>query len=322
MPRTFVASSLSALLWVLCALGTAPGAIAAERPMVYGIVPPAWVERQGRILPLRLETLILDGDEVRTGPGGRVELDLPDGSAVKLGATTRLALPSSRMRRVADDDVFESALHLLKGAFRFTTHLAGKAMKRDLRLRVGAVTIGIRGTDLMIVTGDDGDHIMLVEGRIELVGEGMAAPMMMEQPMDLMMFSPSGLMSHPAMEREAMMGEMHAMEAMVAMPSGGGMLMMGMAPVWDVVVMSFQDPVRAAPRRGRLAGRGRRGTGVRSHLASRRGHRLPVEGRGARFRGAGRGRRRHHRRLAETPLGVKSFSFHGARAARRERKKT
>lgn len=238
-------ATVTTLIAVLACLG-AGAAGAAERPMVHGIVPPAWVERQGRIIALRPETLLLDGDEVRTGPGGRAELDLPDGSTIRLGTDTRLAMPSSRMKRVATDDVFDSALHLLKGAFRFTTQLAGKAMKRDVRLRVGTVTIGIRGTDLMIVAGADGDHIMLVEGRIELSGAGMAAPMMMEEKMDLMLFSKDGLMSHPAMEREALMGEMHSMEAMVVMPSGHGMLMMGMAPRYDVVVMSFRDPARAA----------------------------------------------------------------------------
>jgi len=240
----------NALLLALALLAmpfVAPGAAAAERAMVHGIVPPAWVERQGRIVALRPETYLIEGDVIRTGPGGRVEVDLPDGSALSLGERVQLAMPQARMKRVAEADVFDSALHLLKGALRFTTHAIGKSMKRDVRIRVGAVTLGIRGTDLMVVAGEDGDHIMLVEGRIELTGEGMAAPMVMESPMDLMMFSPEGLMSHPstAMGHDQLMGEMHAMEAMVAMPKGSGMLMMGMAPAYDVVVMSFQDPARA-----------------------------------------------------------------------------
>lgn len=231
-------------------------ASAAERVMVHGVVPPAWIERGHQVLPLKPESLVLEGDVLRTGRGGRVEADLPDGSAVKLGATATLGLEQARMTRVADDDVFDAALDLVKGAFRFTTHAFGAARKRDVRIKVGVVTTGIRGTDLVIVADDSGSTIVLIEGRIELSGMGMAAPVMMERPneampMDPVMVMPDGSMKHLTMAHDEMMGMMGEMDAMTGMAAGSGMLMMdaamgGRPPDWDVVVMSLRDPRVAA----------------------------------------------------------------------------
>jgi len=231
-------------------------ASAAERSAVHGVVPPAWIERDGRIVALRAGSVLLEGDELRTGPDGRVELDLPEGSALRLGAEVRLAMPRARLVRAAEGELFDTALHLIKGALRFTTRAVGKGMRRDVRIKVGVVTIGVRGTDLMAMVGEHDDRIMLIEGRIELSSETMAAPMRMERPMDMMSFSKQGLMSQPAMAADAMMAEMQAMETMTGMAEGSGMLMMAMAPQWDVVVMSFRDPVSAARAAATLAERG------------------------------------------------------------------
>jgi hypothetical protein len=243
-------------LLLLFAILTAAQAAAAERVMVHGVVPPAWIERGGQILPLRPESVILEGDVLRTGRGGRVEADLPDGSAVKLGATATLGLQQARMKRVADDDVFDAALDLVKGAFRFTTHAFGAQRKRDVRIKVGVVTAGIRGTDLVIVADEAGDKIVLLEGRIEITGGTMAAPMMMDKPagtmpMEAMMFMRDGLMKSLAMSHDESMGMMNEMDAMTGMAAGSGMLMMdaamgGKPPAWDVVVMSLRDPGVAA----------------------------------------------------------------------------
>jgi hypothetical protein len=230
--------------------------LAAERVMVHGVVPPAWIERGTQILPLRPESVILEGDVLRTGRNGRVEADFPDGSAVKLGATATLGLEQARMKREADDDVFDAALDLVKGAFRFTTHAFAKARKRDVRIKVGVVTAGIRGTDLVIVADEQGSKITLLEGSIELSGGGMAQPVMMERPNELMpvdpvMVMPDGLMKHLTMSHDEMPAMMGEMDAMTGMAAGTGMLMMdaamgGKPPIWDVVVMSLRDPATAA----------------------------------------------------------------------------
>ncbi len=234
-------------LIVILLLALLAPAGAAERVMVHGVVPPAWIERGSQILPLSPATLILEGDVLHTGRGGRVEADLPDGSAVKLGATATLGLERARMRRVADDDLFDATLDLVKGAFRFTTHAFGKPRKRDVRIKIGVVSAGIRGTDLVIVADESGDRIMLIEGSVEISGAGMAAPMMMAKPMDAMVMQRDGLMRALTMSHDEGMGMMGEMDAMTGMAAGSGMLMMdaamgGRTPDWDVVVMSLRDP--------------------------------------------------------------------------------
>jgi hypothetical protein len=243
------------LTLALLAAAAAP-ALAADRVMVHGVVPPAWIERNGQILPLKPESVILEGDVLHTGRGGRMEADMPDGSAVKLGAAATLGLQQARMKRVADDDVFDAALDLVKGAFRFTTHAFAKPRKRDIRIKVGVVTAGVRGTDLVIVADEEGSKITLLEGRIELSGEMMAAPVMMERPNELMAVDPvmvmrDGSMKHVTMSHDEMPTMMGEMDAMTGMAQGSGMLMMdaamgGKPPAWDVVVMSLHDPAIAA----------------------------------------------------------------------------
>lgn len=266
----------------------AASASAAERVMVHGVVPPAWIERGNQILPLRPESVILEGDVLRTGRGGRVEADLPDGSAVKLGAAATLGLEQARMQRVGDADVFDAALDLVKGAFRFTTHAFGAQRKRDVRIKVGVVTAGIRGTDLVIVADEQGSKIMLLEGRIELSGGSMAAPVMMERPNSAMPIDPvmvmrDGLMQHLSMSHDEMPAMLGEMEAMTGMSAGSGMLMMdaamgGQPPAWDVVVMSLRDPATAARVASDLERAGWPVEVVSAEVAGNLWHRIAVPG--------------------------------------------
>lgn len=234
------------------------GVAHAAQPMVHGVQLPAWVERDGRLLALRPSTELLPGDVIHTGARGRVELDLPEGSVARLGSGARLALPVSRMMNDAQGEFWDSTLHLLKGAFRYTTRVAGKGRRRDLRLRVGVVTIGVRGTDFWVRADAAGDEVMLMEGRISLEMQGQAM-MMMEQPMDAMKFMPDGRMESMAMTSmapELMHSKMDAMLAMTTMEDGMGMLMMDMPAMFDVVLMSLTDPGNADRAAADLGARG------------------------------------------------------------------
>jgi cell division septation protein DedD len=63
-------------------------------------------------------------------------------------------------------------MNVVKGAFRFTTRLAGRANRRDVRVRIGVVTAGVRGTDLWGKSADDKDLVCLLEGRISVASDG------------------------------------------------------------------------------------------------------------------------------------------------------
>ena len=94
---------------------------------------------------------------------------LAEGSRVKLGETARFSLHTRSMR---PEKSFHGALDVIAGAFRFTTAKLKKSVPRELAIRVGTATIGIRGTDIWGKTDKDGDLVALLEGKIEITRGG------------------------------------------------------------------------------------------------------------------------------------------------------
>lgn len=153
-----VLASLAMLLF-------APTVSAAAAATVEIVQSPAWRDRGGATEPLAAGMELKSGDVLRTGPDARVYLTLAEGSRVKLGETARFAFFS---RSLQPDRVFRGALDVLAGAFRFTTGQLAKTGPREIAIRVGTATIGIRGTDLWGKTDKEGDLVALLEGRIEI----------------------------------------------------------------------------------------------------------------------------------------------------------
>ena len=172
---------LGVLLAALLA-GVAPQVVAAPAAVVEGVQMPAWAERAVaggiRRIPLAPGLELRGGDEVRTGAGSRVYLKLAEGSLVKLGENASL-----RILELAPDrgGFFRAALHVLEGAFRFTTDTLARERRRDVSIRVANVTAGIRGTDLWGKSLAERQVVCLIEGKIEVSAEG-EAPVAMDQP--------------------------------------------------------------------------------------------------------------------------------------------
>lgn len=157
--------------------------VEAAEAVVHAVQSPAWIERGNRAIPARPGSPLRPGDLLRTGASGRAQVDLPEGSRVKLGSDTEFR-PTRIVEREDEDGGFlDAALDVLKGAFRFTTGLAGQERRRSIDVKVGAVTAGIRGTDLWGRSGPDEDFVVLLEGRIEMSTEGMA-PEVLTEPLD------------------------------------------------------------------------------------------------------------------------------------------
>jgi hypothetical protein len=157
-------------------------AAAAPAAVVEGVQMPAWAERAVaggiRRIPLTPGLELRGGDEVKTGAGSRVYLKLAEGSLVKLGENASL-----RILELAPDrgGFFRAALHVLEGAFRFTTDALAKERRRDVSIRVATVTAGIRGTDLWGKSMAERQIVCLIDGKIEVGAEG-EAPVTMDQP--------------------------------------------------------------------------------------------------------------------------------------------
>lgn len=155
----------AALLFV----AAAPCAWAAALGTVEAVRAPAWLERNGTVQPLAPAMELMSGDVVRTGGGARAYLLLAEGSRVKLGETASFALHS---RSLDPRKLFRGALDVVAGAFRYTTGAFRSAAARDLAIRVGTATIGIRGTDIWGRSSRERDLVALLEGRIEIARGG------------------------------------------------------------------------------------------------------------------------------------------------------
>ncbi|MBK7023612.1 MAG: FecR domain-containing protein [Sulfuritalea sp.] len=163
--------SMDRLLAVFAAIALLlPAAVFAAAPAtVEAVQSPAWRDRGGVTVPLAPGMELKSGDVLRTGPGARAYLMLAEGSRVKLGETAQFTVYSQSLR---PERSFRGALDIVAGAFRFTTGKLKKTLPRELAIRVGTATIGIRGTDIWGKTDKDGDLVALIQGRIEIARAG------------------------------------------------------------------------------------------------------------------------------------------------------
>jgi hypothetical protein len=156
------------LILVLAILSLTPAY--ARTLTVEGVVSPAWVERAGRREPLAVGMQLSDKDRIITGARARVMLRMSEGSAVKLGENATLALDGLSEKKSADNATLVSAsLDVAKGAFRFTTGVFGNPRAtRDVNVKLGTITAGVRGTDLWGRSLSAEDLVCLLEGRISV----------------------------------------------------------------------------------------------------------------------------------------------------------
>ena len=153
---------------MFCVLLLADAGVAAHTFMVDSLVSPAWVERAAGLRePLRAGMALTEGDRVITGQGSRALLRMSEGSAVKLGENAVLALSRLSDCGGGAQRVVTGFLDVVQGAFRFTSRVFGNhAARRDVTIRIAAITTGIRGTDVWGKASTDRDLVCLIEGRI------------------------------------------------------------------------------------------------------------------------------------------------------------
>jgi hypothetical protein len=149
----------------------------APLAMVEAVQMPAWVERGGASTPLMPGMELKDKDQLKTGAGSRLLLRTADGSAIKLGERGSLFLDGMRLR----GNVFEAAIKVAEGAFRFTTEVfASFRGRRDVNITIRTVTAGIRGTDLWGRSAPERQIVCLIEGNIDVTPPG-ERPIRMDQ---------------------------------------------------------------------------------------------------------------------------------------------
>lgn len=147
---------------------------------VDAVQSPAWVERGERRLPLAPGMALENYDRVLTGSGARAIVQLADGSTVKLGENVSVAVSAMQQ---GEKGVFTAALDVAKGAFRLSTDLFRKLQRRrEISIRTGTVTAGIRGTDVWGRASDERDFVCLIEGHIT-VSHPLGEPTELTEPL-------------------------------------------------------------------------------------------------------------------------------------------
>jgi hypothetical protein len=161
---------MKSLLVLLATMLLVPmhSALAQVAAVVEGVQMPAWIERDGRRLPLIPGVELRPGDQVVTGAGSRVMVKLAEGSLVRLGEKGQLRFSELSPTR----ELFKAALDVLEGAFRFTTDIVAKPRKRDVTIRAAQVTAGVRGTDFWGRARQGNEIVCLIDGEVEVAAAG------------------------------------------------------------------------------------------------------------------------------------------------------
>lgn len=119
--------------------------------------------RNGKVQPAKVKDLIQEKDEIRTGAGGELSLQLSSGVLVKVAANSSLVIEG-----IARDEKGSTlALRLNNGT------LLGKASKesgKDLNLTVHAPTViaGVRGTEFIVDANAEQSSVLVDEGVVNV----------------------------------------------------------------------------------------------------------------------------------------------------------
>jgi hypothetical protein len=165
-PQPFLRALFGIGLALLTAIAT-PTFAATVIGRVDSLVSPAFLDRNGLTVPVAAGIELFAGDRLRTGSGARLLMVLGEGSAVRIGENATFEVTQAERK----GGVFNAALAVVEGAFRFTTSALAKRQPRDVRISVARnATIGIRGTDLWGRGRGDKDIVCLIEGKIDVTG--------------------------------------------------------------------------------------------------------------------------------------------------------
>jgi hypothetical protein len=156
-------------------------AFADSGGIVDAIQMPAWYDRDGKTYALKPGIKLYSGDVIRTGKNSRALLRMNEGSMVKLGEDAILNL-NSLVPPKQEEGIFAALMRVTRGAFRFTTTEIGKLRKRNVDVKFGHITVGIRGTDIWGRSRTDEDLFCLIEGNVTVQREG-EAEFTMQEPL-------------------------------------------------------------------------------------------------------------------------------------------
>ncbi|MDP9142317.1 MAG: FecR family protein [Pseudomonadota bacterium] len=162
---------------LMSVLGTVPVAAQQRVLDVSRISGEADLIRSDRVASLRPSDTVQAGDEVRTGSGGHLGLQLPPVGQITLGRNSRLIVHSIE----AIDPPARMGLARLvvhSGSMQLDSRGGSDLPPADIRLNVGTLRARIFGAAVWIDRGSAGDEVCLLGGAVEL--QGPSGPLRLE----------------------------------------------------------------------------------------------------------------------------------------------
>ena len=124
------------------------------------------------------------GDEVRTGPGARLQIRFDDQSMLTLGENARITIDQFVYAPSGDSN---QALNILRGVFRFATGQIGKVTPQNVAFTTPVAVVGIRGTEFVggeltvgMPAGQPHYGFQITEGAIEVTSP--AGSVVLDEP--------------------------------------------------------------------------------------------------------------------------------------------
>lgn len=160
--------NISALLGLVALLFVELALAAAVATTVNGNVNVQTGSAAPRVL--RIGDQVNQGDTVFTGVNSAVVLKFDDGQIAALTANSRMQVTQYQYNAQAQSG--SVLLSLVQGGMRAITGLIGRRDPGRVSYRAATATIGIRGTDVTIVTSEGNVVVTVTEGAVNFTFEG------------------------------------------------------------------------------------------------------------------------------------------------------
>jgi len=119
------------------------------------------ISEDGTTRVLKRRSEIFNGDTIKTGAVGSVQIRFVDKALMTIKANSEMNIESYLLRRQDDANKNEKVLmSLVKGGFRTITGTIGKGDKSAYEVKTPAASIGIRGTNYEVQQEADGGFVM------------------------------------------------------------------------------------------------------------------------------------------------------------------
>src|SRR5690554_2288194 len=119
--------------------------------------------------PLEKGAAVSAGDTVITGDDGRVQLRFTDGGLVSLMPNSRFAV--EEYSQPTEDAEGSVSVNLIKGGLRALSGSIGKKDKDSYKLKTDVATLGIRGTQFVVVMDGAAMRVHVGQGSVSLFND-------------------------------------------------------------------------------------------------------------------------------------------------------